>query len=402
MYPNNIKTKLQFFFLLTFFAFLNTSLSFAQQPDPHVDSFTLVNATTGEEPAVYSNIGGAAVGSMFIEDASNISLRFDTNNSYSVKIGGDIEKTRIESALPFSFLIDIIDTYTPWSPGLGIHITVVEPFVNVGALGLQEDSATLCFSVSEINACVVPNDSTRVYADYLDYQVGYSKGLKRGNKNQAWKLNNNWHEGVVLGRDNLFGDSLKYVTTFNNGRTYIWGRNTSQEDNTRESELFELVGSVNQASLGVMRGTGVTFNDNARDLSLKGDGRITWTTVGFFNGITRSILNQQKIIGFTNGDSMLGPVEVFGMADRDNELFTNGAERLNGEVTESGAWLIFSGFNFNSTARRENYVTLLNEEEVPPIYAVSHLGGVKKGINKLSFAIADTVERQLFAGVPFR
>jgi len=143
--------KIPFFLVLTIVGLFIVPVSFAQQSGvPQVDSFTLVNATTGDDLAVYTINSGVATGSIFVDDANDISLRFDTSNTGSVRISGVSPTPRIESVEPFSLLGDDVDSYEPWSPSIGVYIIQVEPFSGSGASGVQGTSATLTFTVRAI------------------------------------------------------------------------------------------------------------------------------------------------------------------------------------------------------------------------------------------------------------
>ena len=93
------------FFVALIVASFNVPMSFAQQSGvPQVDSMTLVDATTGDDLAVYTINSGVATGSVFVDDATEISLRFNTSNAASVRISGVSSAPRIESVEPFSLL----------------------------------------------------------------------------------------------------------------------------------------------------------------------------------------------------------------------------------------------------------------------------------------------------------
>jgi len=96
-----------FITLLTSFVFFFIPALYAQQSNtPRVDSFTLVNADTGEDLAVYANVSGASTGSVLIGSASRISLRFNTSNTRSVRISGISAQPRVENQQPYSLLGD--------------------------------------------------------------------------------------------------------------------------------------------------------------------------------------------------------------------------------------------------------------------------------------------------------
>jgi len=114
-----------------------------ETPIPSVESFTVVNADTGEDIESYANISGNTFASITNTNAQRISLRFNTKNTESVRVTG-IDGSRTDNSLPFSLLGDDVDTYTPWTPSLGVHTISIEPF---SATGLQGESATLRFTV---------------------------------------------------------------------------------------------------------------------------------------------------------------------------------------------------------------------------------------------------------------
>ena len=158
MFTNTILTKKWFNSLLTLlmsFVFFFTPALHAQQSNtPRVDSFTLVNADTGEDIAVYANVSGASTGSVPIGSASRISLRFNTSNTRSVRISGISAQPRVENQQPYSLLgddgtIDGGTIYKPWSPSVGLHSITVAPFAGSSTSGEQGASATLRFTVTD-------------------------------------------------------------------------------------------------------------------------------------------------------------------------------------------------------------------------------------------------------------
>ena len=136
------------FFVALIVASFNVPISLAQQSGvPQVDSMTLVDATTGDDLVVYTINSGVATGSVFVDDATEISLMFNTSNAASVRISGVSSTPRVESVEPFSLLGDDVNSYEPWSPSIGVYTIEVEPFSGVGASGVQGANATLTFTV---------------------------------------------------------------------------------------------------------------------------------------------------------------------------------------------------------------------------------------------------------------
>jgi hypothetical protein len=65
-------------------------------------------------------------------------------------------------------------------------------------------------------ACAVCyNDPTRVFVQYLEFKIDYTKPLAAGNG--SWTLVNNWAEGILFDQY----AAMRYVITASNGRTYV-------------------------------------------------------------------------------------------------------------------------------------------------------------------------------------
>jgi hypothetical protein len=83
---------------------------------------------------------------------------------------------------------------------------------------------------------VDPNNSTRVFADYLEYSIDYTKALQAGNANGAWSLVKNWGASVAAA-DNSNTNRLRNVVTLSNGRTYAVRYNSADAVNYYVIEL---------------------------------------------------------------------------------------------------------------------------------------------------------------------
>jgi hypothetical protein len=119
-------------------------------------------------------------------------------------------------------------------------------------------------------ACVDQNNPSRVFNQFLEFSVDYSKPLS-----QAWTLVNNWAVGVDPAH--ISWDAGIYeVTTFTNGRTYALIDNNTYYPYTF-SELCEL-------APGQLRFTGIApaYSGTARGwISLGSDGSARRSTIGF-------------------------------------------------------------------------------------------------------------------------
>jgi hypothetical protein len=117
-------------------------------------------------------------------------------------------------------------------------------------------------------ACVDQNNPSRVFNQFLEFKVDYTKPLRQG-----WTLVNNWQVGVDPVHISWNG-GLYEVTTFTNGRTYALIDNDTYS--FALSELCEL--ATNQ-----LRFTGITpaYSGTARGwISLGPDGSARRTTIG--------------------------------------------------------------------------------------------------------------------------
>src|ERR1700730_14386272 len=122
-------------------------------------------------------------------------------------------------------------------------------------------------------ACVDQNNPSRVFNQFLEFSVDYTKPLP-----QAWTLVNNWQANVdplhISWNNGLFDDEgLFEVTTFTNGRTYALVDNHAYPYILKE--LCEL--GTNQ-----LRFTGLfpMLGSGGRWISLGPDGSARATTIG--------------------------------------------------------------------------------------------------------------------------
>lgn len=106
-----------------------------------------------------------------------------------------------------------------------------------------------------IYACAVDvNNPTRVFSNYLEFEVDYSKPLDNG-INGSWKFKRNWSAGVIAANDNQYF-RMRDVATLSNGRTYFLSLlNTSPYNNNYHA--------VEAVTGGTLRYSGVPLgNDN--------------------------------------------------------------------------------------------------------------------------------------------
>jgi PA14 domain/FlgD Ig-like domain/Secretion system C-terminal sorting domain len=107
----------------------------------------------------------------------------------------------------------------------------------------------LMFLPNNYSVAVDPNNPSRVFAEYLEFNIDYSKPLSPNNG--SWTLAKNWRAMVPASYYSGFMTNiLKFVTTLNNGRTYALLQNLS----TTNYEIVELPPS------GPIRFTGILPN----------------------------------------------------------------------------------------------------------------------------------------------
>lgn len=113
--------------------------------------------------------------------------------------------------------------------------------------------------------CVDQNNPARVFNQFLEFSVDYTKPLP-----QAWTLVNNWKANVDSCHIS-WNEGLREVTTFTNGRTYALIDNNCQGGTVQE--LCELTASG-------LRLTGIFPFKNGGWISLGPDGSARVTSIG--------------------------------------------------------------------------------------------------------------------------
>ncbi|QEM10713.1 PQQ-binding-like beta-propeller repeat protein [Mucilaginibacter rubeus] len=200
------------------------------------------------------------------------------------------------------------------------------------------------------------NDPTRVFSDYLEFKVDYSKPLAPNNG--SWQLVRNWGYGIPSEYDDKY-NRLRGVATLSNGRTYA----VLQQ---RVSSLISWK-VVELPKTGPLRITGANFpNDNTQ---LYPDGSLR--KVSTFRAGVPTVFTKKELVKFAaNNDPVWGPESIIAQTQPalpadpgfrgDNTLLRSG------EITSSGIVTVFDGTIADSW----------------------HLGGIKVGGNKLLWRTA--------------
>lgn len=209
-------------------------------------------------------------------------------------------------------------------------------------------------------SCFVdPNNPERVFADYMEYKIDYTKSLARNNG--SWTMVRNWGYNITTALED-HNNRLRCVTTLSNGRTYALAYNTITSV-TKKWQVVELPGTSN------LRFTGVFIPINSGDLTqLYPDGSLRKLTRTLTLG-TVSTWSKKNLTGFdANNNPIWGADSIQATTPpatfKDPGWFGNQNKVKTGEVSSTGVVVAFDGGNVH--AGWNNY----------------HLGGIKKGTDK--------------------
>ena len=184
------------------------------------------------------------------------------------------------------------------------------------------------------NCFVDYNDATRVFSDYLEFKIDYSKPLNPGNG--SWTLIKNWGYNMAKEYDDQV-QRMRGISTLGNRRTYCMLFNFSK----RLWQVAELPPD------GPVRMTGIIINDvNAR---MYGDGSIR--SVSRFEAGKPTVWTKKTLTGFEGtGNPVWGKAEIMAVTQpattNDPGYFGGGKSLLSGETTSSGVIISFDGNSY--------------------------------------------------------
>jgi hypothetical protein len=174
------------------------------------------------------------------------------------------------------------------------------------------------------------NDSTRVFADYLEFSVDYSKPLAP--RNDSWTFVKNWRYNMTDEYDTEYF-RLKGVTTLGNGRTYA----IQQSNTTAQWQVIELT------STGI-RFTGLTYSNR---VNIRPDGSLRRLTARSTGAATK--LFKKNLTGFDRSNNPIWGTEAEIMssplATSGDPLYMGfvGWEDPNLDFTSSGLYIGYEG-----------------------------------------------------------
>jgi FlgD Ig-like domain/Fibronectin type III domain len=147
-------------------------------------------------------------------------------------------------------------------------------------------------------ACIDQNNTSRVFNQFLEFKVDYTKPLS-----QSWTLVNNWKANVDANHIG-WNEGIYEVTTFSNGRTY--GLIDNSLGSPAWKELCEL-------GTNYLRLTGIFPLKNAGWISLGPDGSVRVTSIGVATWY-ETTLNSFD----TNGNPVWNPMTLLASASNGN------------------------------------------------------------------------------------
>ncbi len=230
---------------------------------------------------------------------------------------------------------------------------------DVGNLRSQHFSASRAYLnqvayLGYFYSCAVdPNNPQRVFANYLEFAVDYTRPLAPDNG--SWRLIRNWSMGRRAAYDDNF-NRMQCVTTLGNGRTYALLLNNK----TQRRQVVEL------PSRGNLRYTGIETPSAAYQLYTDGS---LWN-IGDNRLGQPAVWKKQLLTGFDGSDNpQWGPEQVMATTQpitATDPVTSDGYLRRN-QVTSTGVVMAFCTDRPNSLSPRG---------------AGYHLGGVQVGTNK--------------------
>jgi hypothetical protein len=187
------------------------------------------------------------------------------------------------------------------------------------------------YLIKSYNTRADPNNPSRLFSDYLEFKIDYSKPLAPDNN--SWKLIKNWGFQVLPPNDDEF-DKLKCIATLSNNRTYALSYNHF----TRKWVVIELPPS------GSLRATGIELNDD--NTQLYPDGNLY--RMSRFKPGKPTTWTKRLLTGFDASNNPLWSDETIiasstPATSEDPAYWGNKITLKSGEITSTGVIVAFDG-----------------------------------------------------------
>lgn len=234
---------------------------------------------------------------------------------------------------------------------------------DVGNLRTQHYSASrsfidrIMFLQNVYNTSVDKSNPKRVFSDFLEFEVDYSKPM--GASNNSWKLVKNW--GGNFGAEYDQFNKILNITTLKNGRTYGM---------LRIQDRYFIVELVEG---GVIRNTGIVFKQ--RTFMNEDGSKITNPGTAFGYGCA---LIKYALKGFDNKNNPIW--------SEDEELLSN-TPPVNAK--DPAPW---EGFRGDVITKSNNLIYFDYTRAVDGHSTGYHLGAIKKGTNKWLWRTAKSTD----------
>jgi hypothetical protein len=214
-----------------------------------------------------------------------------------------------------------------------------------------------------------PNDPTRVFNDFLEFKVDYSKPLAANNG--SWTLIRNWRRGIPA---NFFGaySIFQNVITLSNGRTYA----TLEDPSATKREFIELPAS------GHVRFTGIKLN-SSEEFLIDNDGTLR---IMYTRGVSDTMQwTSRNLSGFDNKNN---PIWSTPRTIASSPVTNINDPKPNGmglpAKTNSNKLIVFCPRKRDGYGLRAGY----------------HLGAIKKGSNKWLWKASKSTEESYQGPMP--
>lgn len=179
------------------------------------------------------------------------------------------------------------------------------------------------------NVKIDSRDSSRVFLDWNEYKVDWTKNFLNGNEDKGWVHVRNW--SAKLDSTNIENyNRLSGVTTLSNGRTYALTPTVPAGSQYEVIELDIVTG---------IRFTGVLTPPGEFTVELQPDGNIYYRT----ESGTTTTLRYWELIGFDVNHNPQYEAQVFASYTTDDHIRQGGPQVMNGELTDQDEWVVFNG-----------------------------------------------------------